>query len=71
MKCAEVAKVAKRLAIGSEVNAAERKNRVNQTDCGPPSSARVGPSQPDWCCECDGRIVPAMSFDDIEMSPGE
>jgi putative transposase len=27
--------------------------------------------EPDWCCQCDGRIVPAMSFDDIAKSAGE
>jgi putative transposase len=25
----------------------------------------------DWCCQCKGRILPAMNFDDIAKSAGE
>ncbi len=27
--------------------------------------------EPDWCCQCDGRVASEMNFDDIAKSAGE
>ena len=27
--------------------------------------------EPDWCCQCDGRVVQAIDFDDIAKLAGE